>query len=173
MSFRYRIRRNGGYTIISSSGLIAPGSFGDSDMPPILDDIAEGTGTGQANQLYKVPFSLLTTASATYDLKGGGGEVDVLGAALAMIEVRKIEIYISTTPASGVGVRFGPQNVTNGWDGPFSVVTATGYVFIPTEFKIKASFTGQWLVGSTTKILKLNNPGAGTVAGVMLVTGVK
>lgn len=173
MSVRYRVQLNGGYTVDDGAGLVASARYGDTGMPSSLDDYTDGTGTGQADQIYRVNFSLAATTGASYDLKGGGGEIDVIKAALAMVQVRKVEIYISTTQASGVTVRFGPQNTANAWQGPFQDVTANFYVEVGRDLKISSPFAGTWTVGATTKILRLYNPNAATVAGVMIVTGRK
>jgi len=175
MAVTVRYRRDGLYSVTGTGGRSAALRFGDTGMPSNLFSLSDGTTSGKADQLYYYPISLAATTGVSLDLKGGGGEEDVLGVTLAMVEVRWFYVWISTTPATTVSLRFGPQNITNAWKGPFADVTANFYMTVNRTLEMDAPTDGttDWSVGASTKILRLYNPGASTVAGGLLVAGCK
>ncbi len=177
MAVTVKYRRQGLYSVTGSGGRSAALRFGADAgaMPSDVFSLTNGTASNQADQIYYYPISLAATTGVSLDLKGGGGELDVLGAALAMVEVRWFYVWISTTPATTVSLRFGPQNITDAWQGPFSALTATYYLTVNRTLEMDSPADGatNWAVGASTKVLRLYNPGAATVAGGLLVAGCK
>lgn len=161
------------YGIVNSAtGLNITKRYGETGSPSTTMNYTSGTGSNQANVVYRYDFSLGATTGVNIDLRGGAGELDVTGAALSFTEIRDIEVYISTTQAANVNIRVGPQNETNGWLGPWSVITANGYTVVYRRLYMDFPFDGSLTtVDATHKILRLYNPNAGTVAGSIVITG--
>ena len=170
MALSARLTLSGGYQA-TSGPLTANGRVGSSPMPTVSLVLADGTGVGQANQVFSTTFSIAATTFQTYDLKGGGGELDVLNTALAMTAVKCVIVQLDT-PASGTSVRFGPQNRTNAAQLWFQDVTANFYETIP-SFAYHADARAGWALDSTHKTIHLYNPGGATIAGTLLVIGTK
>lgn len=155
-----------------TSGLLtASGRFGTAPMPIGTIAIADGTGAGQANQVFLAAFSIAATTMQLYDLKGGNGELDVLNAALAMTAVKMVAVEI-TTPASTKSLRFGPQNQTNAAQLWFQAATANFYDTVLSKF-LQEDVRAGWALDATHKVLALYNPGAVAVAGSLVVVGTK
>lgn len=146
--------------------------FGTSPTPSGLFQLTDGTGTGAANSAYESAFTVAAGATKLIDLKGGNGETDVLGVALAMTAVKGVELIITTTPATGVSLRFGPQNQTNAAQLWFQAVTANFWQEVKDRFAMFDRHAG-WSIGSSTKVLAIHNPGAATVAAWIRVIGTK
>jgi hypothetical protein len=171
MAVNWRYYLQGGYNVTGTGGRSAALRYGDTGMPSNLFSLADGTTSDKANQLYYYPISLPATTGVTLDMKGGTGEKDVLDATMALVELRAFEIWISTTAATGVSLRFGPQGVTDAWQGPFAGVAAGDYITVRQRLCMNAPADGTWTVGATTKQLRIYNPGASTVAGTLIVAG--
>lgn len=146
--------------------------FGTSPTPSGVFQLTNGTGTGQANQVYEAALSIATGATTLIDLKGGNGETDVLGVALAMTAVKGVELILTTAPATGVSLRFGPQNQTNAAQLWFQAATANFWIEVKDRFAHFDRHAG-WALDATHKVLAINNPGAGTVAAWLRVIGTK
>lgn len=173
MGLSVSLRFNGGYVQTAASGILPAGQrFGDTNLPANTFSLSDGTSDNQANQLYYTTFSLATTTGLSVDLKGGNGEKDITNTLLAMVEVRWIYVYISTTPTSAISLRVGPQNQTNAWQGPWAGVGASDYLTIRRRLDIDAPGDGSWTtVDSTHKIFRLYNPSGSTVAGSLIIAG--
>lgn len=160
----------GGYTAVSGP-LTAKARLGGSGEPAGTLTFADGTGAGQANFVYSRAISLAATTYLDIDLKGGGGELDVLNVAMAATAVKLVLLEI-TTPASGTSLRFGPQNRTNAAQLWFQDVTANFYVTVLDKFYMCDARAG-WALDATHKVISLYNPGASTVAATLRVVGTK
>jgi hypothetical protein len=170
MGLQAKFNLTGGF-LHTSGALSATGRMGTSPMPIGLTTFADGTGAGQANQVFLASFSINATTMQLYDLKGGNGELDVLNAALAMTAVKLVIVEI-TTPAASTSIRFGPQNQTNAAQLWFQAATANFYDTVSDALFQKDARAG-WALDSTHKVLGLYNPGAAAVAGTLLVVGTK
>lgn len=146
--------------------------FGTAPTPSGLFQLTDGTGSGEANQVYEAVLSIATSTTEEIDLKGGNGEEDVLGVALAMTAVKGVELILTTAPATGVSLRFGPQNVTNAAQLWFQAATANFYVEVKDRFAMLERHAG-WALDATHKVLAIHNPGAATVAAWIRVIGTK
>lgn len=121
-----------------------------------------------ATQVYAIDFSLAAAASLSIDLTGGTGETDVENAALDLESVLLLHVELDSVGA-GKSVEVGPLAAANGWVGPFK--HASGGAVVQDRLTI-ACQSDPVVVDATHKILKLTNPGAGTVTGKLLVFGV-
>ena len=155
----------------TSALLRAAGRFGTSPMPGGSITITDGTGAGQANQVFLASFTALAGAFKSYDLKGGGGELDILNAALAMTAVKLIAVEI-TTPAAATSLRLGPQNQANAAQLWFQAATANFYDTVYSRF-MQEDVRAGWALDATHKTIHLFNPGAADVSGTLLVVGTK
>jgi hypothetical protein len=175
MPLDIRYTRQGGYTIPAvSGGLAAVQAFGAAGQLPAMS-LAIGPGNGvpdQANTLYRTDFSVAFGVTLGVDLKGGGGEKDVLNVALSLSRVVWLALEI-TNPGAGVSLQFGPQNITNAWQGPWGGVTALFYSTVIRRWEQDDPYAGWGVVDATHKILGLKNPaGSGNpVTGTLLVAG--
>jgi len=170
MALQSEIRISGGYTF----GAVTPTAgdrFGNPSSAAGLIEFADGTGAGQANQVFQASLSIAATTMQTYDLKGGGGELDVLNVALAMTAVKFVYVEI-TTPAASTSLRFGPQNVANAAQLWFQATTANFYATVLSKLLMEDARAG-WALDATHKTISLYNPGASTVAGKLWVIGTK
>lgn len=160
------------YGTNTSTGGIVSKRFGDTSAPASSITFTNGTSSNNIDVAYKYDFSLAATTGVNLDLRGGGGETDVTGAALSFTEIRSIAVYIVESAASTVSLRVGPQNQSNAWQGPFGGVAATDYIAVRKFFYIDAPGDGSWTtVDATHKVLRLYNPGAGTITGYVIITG--
>jgi hypothetical protein len=170
MGLQARYRFAGGY-LVTSGPLKAEARMGTGGEPGGDCRFDDGTGAGQANQLFAPDFTIAAGATQLYDLKGGSGELDVLNVALALVAVKLVLIELDT-PAAGTSIRFGPQNATNAAALWFGGVTATFYDTIRSKLLQADEVTG-WTIGASTKVIALHNPGAASVSGSLRVIGVK
>lgn len=167
----YRLALRGGWRVNNAYGLPVGLRFGAAPQPAGVTSFSDGSGPGQAQQIYRNAFTLAAAGTLTIDLRGGGGELDAAGAALSLALVRSLYLGLTTTPAAGVGVRLGPQGVTNAFQGPWGGVAAANYLLIDDWLFLPSPVVG-WTVDGTHKILTVNNPGAGSVSGVIEIAGV-
>lgn len=68
-------------------------------------------------------------------------------------------------------MRVGPQNVSNGWQGPFGGVGATDYVAVTHRQEFIKPITGWAVTGGSADVLRLHNPGAGAITVNVLIMG--
>lgn len=166
MGLTAKLNWQGGYTWTESGSPLTA-----SERIVELLTLTNGTGSGQANCVYKKAISLAATTYLDIDLKGGGGELDVRGTAMAMTAVKAV-LLVVTTPAAATSLRFGPQNRTNAAQLWFSGVTADEYVTVLDKLYMADARAG-WSLGASTKVVSIYNPGAATVAGTLWVFGTK
>lgn len=170
MGLAARLDMTGGYTW-TSGDLRATGKFGGSTWPAGSLSFEDGTGSGQANFVYRVALSVPATTMQTYDLKGGGGELDTLNVAMAATAVKFVFLQITTSGAS-TSLRFGPQNQTDAAQLWYQAVTANFYETVLDKFMMSDARAG-WALGASTKKVCVYNPGASTVAATLIVMGTK
>jgi len=165
MSLDMQYQLAGGYTW--ASGVLTA----SEQFASFVQTFTEGTSTNQINFVYKRAVSLATTTYLDIDLKGGGGELDVLNVAMAATAVKGVFLKV-TTPASGTSLRLGPQGRTDAAQLWFQAVTANFYDTVSDIFVMSDRGAG-WALGASTKVLSLYNPGASTVAATLYVVGTK
>lgn len=171
MGLTTRIRWTDGVAY-EASGLRYRSRFDTAPVPSGLFTLSDGTGAGQANDVYEALFTVPDGETVEIDLKGGNGETNVANLALAFTKVKGVEIVLTTAPAAGVSLRFGPQNVTDAAQLWFQDVTANFWHEVRDRLAVFDRHTG-WALDATHKVLALSNPGAADVSGWIRVIGVR
>ncbi len=151
------------------AGLSYLARMGNGAAPSGKITVLDGTGAGLANQFFFTPFSIPTVTRQSYDLKGGGGELDVLNRALNMAKLKYLYLELDA-PAAGNSIQFGPAAVTNAAQLWFQAATVNFYDVVRSKMLME-DFTTGWAIGASTKVISLYNPGATTVAGKLFAVG--
>lgn len=155
--------------IYSPSGAVQIGAGG---FDALLAEFTDGTGAGEANELYVAQHTIATVTDLDLDLVGGGLK-NTLGDTLALTSIKAILISIDDADGSKK-VRFGPQGVTNAWQGPFGGVTSSHYVEIPYWQPFINPNAAGWAVGTgATDVLRLHNPGGASITVNVVIVGNK
>jgi hypothetical protein len=161
----------GGGTLTDSSGInpaTERANLGTGDFGEIKLDLASGTGDLAANQWYLGQRTLAATTAENLDLQALANK---LGTAV-LTKVRGLLIRI-VSPDGTKYLKVGPQNQSNGWQGPFSVVTANGWVRVDWLCLLACGYgSGIGAVDATHKVLRVDNPGAGSVTYDIWLLGV-
>lgn len=177
ISNKVAIRSNGSlyYCVDDVKNLIAQYRFGDDATGDEVFELSAGTGTSQCDQIYTSEFTINAATELSFDLKGGGGETDVLNNAMSLAEVRWIWIYLSTAPLSTVAIRVGPGAnggaKTNGFVGPFK--DGNSWIAVSNRLDFNAPGDGSWIVDATHKIFTMYNNGGSAVSGRIVIAGTK
>lgn len=170
MGLTSRFELVGGYSHILGN-LTGAGAVGGTSQPAGVTVFADGTAAGQANFVYENNFTLAATTMLNLDMKGGGGELDLLNRAMAATAIKAVLLQI-TTPASGTSLRFGPQNQSNAAQLWFQAVTANFYQEVFDILWVADPRAG-WSLDATHKVLSIYNPGASSVDARLRVIGTK
>ena len=157
--------------VYTTGALTYRSRFGTSPTPSGVFSLTDGTGDGAADDVFEDTFSINAATTLEIDLKGGNGELNVANEALNLATVKGVEIILTTTPASGVSIRFGPQGLTNAAQLWFQAATTNFYDIVRDRFAQFDRATG-WALDATHKVIGLHNPGAAAVAGWIRVIGV-
>lgn len=174
MGLTYREQWTGGYRLTDSADArrAIRSEWDDNVAPSGIFLLADGTGDNQANSVFEAAFTIAATTMQLYDLKGGNGEKDALNVTLAMTKVKGVAVVLTTAPAAGVSVRFGPQNQTDAAQLWFQAATANFYQEVRSRMMQFDPVSG-WALDATHKVIALYNPGASAVSGFLRVVGCK
>lgn len=140
---------------------------GTPGMQTLRQAFTVGTGNGQCNQHFHDQRSILTTANDDLDL--AGGLTNALGATITFAKIKLLIVTI-VSPDGTKSLRLGPQGVANGWQGPWSAVDADSYTTTLQTF-IDLNQYGYTVTGGSADVLRIHNPGAGTVAYQIYIAG--
>lgn len=144
-------------------------TFGQSNFDQMLTSLTFGTSSSQANQWWHDERSILTTANDDLDL--AGGLTSVFGETITFAVIKVLIVAIDAADGSKK-LRVGPQNVTNGWQGPWGGVGATVYTDVfDWAVLVNDKWTGCAVTAGTGDILRINNPTGGTVTYRILIIG--
>lgn len=172
MSASVYVRRSGGWGMQGANGVRNSRGFGTGQTPAGLFSYPSGTGVNGVDTVYQsVSLSVPASSFVLVDLRGGGGERDMLNLSLSLSRVRWLYLELAT-PAASASLRFGPQNQTNAWQGPWSGVGATAYVTVPHVFDQTDGYNNWPVVDATRKVLAVYNPGGSAVVASLVVAGV-
>ena len=158
--------------LLETDGLRYRSRFGSSPTPAGLFQLGDGTGSGQANDVYEKLFTIAAGATLSIDLKGGNGELNAVNQLLAFTVVKGVELILTTAPAAGVSVQIGPQGLTNAAQLWFQAATTNFWTQVRDRFAMFDRATG-WALDATHKVLGIKNPGAADVSGWVRVIGVR
>ena len=135
-------------------------AIGSGNFDAISIPFAFGTGSEQASEYWHDERTILTTANDDLDL--AGGLVNPFGTTLTFTVLKWIIIDIDA-PDGTKSLRVGPQGVANAFQGPFGGVLAANYVTVHRALFMVEPYTGWTVTAGSVDILRINNPGAGTV----------
>jgi hypothetical protein len=147
----------------SSLDLSTPGDsvqIGAGNFDAISVAFDFGTASAQAKEWFHDERSILTGANDDLDL--AGGLTNPFGTAITFTVVKWLIIDIDAPDGTKV-LRVGPQGVANAWQGPHGGVAAGNYITVHRSLFHVEPYTGWTVTAGTGDILRINNPGAGTV----------
>lgn len=143
--------------------------LGDGILPALSAPLTNGTANLQANMVYASKLTIGAGANADIDLNSGS-ILSVVNLTATFTKIKQV-IVIIDSPDGTKKVRVGPQNVTNGCQLWFGGTGATCYEEV-VEWTVKTNRYGGWTVTpSTGDILRVNNPGAGSVDVFVILVG--
>ena len=145
--------------------------YGEGPTPSATFDLDDGTGDGEANDVYEKAFTLAAAATLAVDLKGGTGELNLINLPIAFTAVKRVVLLVSS-PAAAAALRIGPQGVADAAPLWFADAAADKWVEVDDQFVIGSRMDG-WPVTPSAKLLVLKNPSAGPVSAWLRVIGVK
>ena len=146
-------------------------AIGSNNFDPTVVQFANGTGAGQANEMF---IGERTVGAGLND------DLDLSGTALqnphnenvAFTSVRALVLDIDA--ADGVlQLRIGPQGVANAFQGWQGGVGASNYNQVFKSLFVIHPFAGWTVTAGTADILRINNPSASSVTYRILILGTK
>ena len=149
------------------SGYYADGGLVDTlaagqDIPSLLKTYTQAAG--ETWQQVLVAVSLAAGANLDIDLANASNTVeDRAGRPLNLAKLYAVVLAV-TSPDGTKALRLGPQNVANGCQLWFGGTGATAYETVE-DGVVRWSYSGWTVTAGTGDILRVNNPGATTVAG--------
>lgn len=156
--------------IVASTGLArASLRFGTPDFPAFPFRLFPGTGVGQANAAYYSTVSITAGSTLSLDLVNSSLN-DVAGLPIQWTKLKLVIVAITQT-ASNQTLRFGPNGVTDAAALWFPAATSGNRIDVR-NMLVQFDNRDGWSVGAGASKLILNNPGAATVAGRILLVGV-
>jgi hypothetical protein len=164
----------GNASLTPSTGFVKPafnvpvGGSG-ATWAQMLTTLGFGTGSGQANNRYVAQRTL--GAGLNDDLDLSGSLTNDFGETLTLTKVKLLVVSI-VAPDGTKKLRVGPQGVANAFQGPFGGVTAPCYKEVTHwDPVINEPVNGYTVTPGTGDILRINNPGAGSVTYNILIVG--
>jgi hypothetical protein len=145
--------------------VVGQGNFGAMQV-----GFSFGTGNNQANKWFAAQRTV--GAGANDDLDLAGGLTNGIGEVLTFTKVKYLLIALVAPDGTRV-LRVGPQGVANAFQGPHGGVVAGNYVEVKnfSEY-INEPITGYTVTAGTGDVLRVNNPGGGSVTYNILIIGV-
>jgi hypothetical protein len=169
MSLQASVFFDGGFVLTGTNGAGGTVTAAGSTPSPDLT-WTDGNSSGAANQVFAANFTIGVGNTTTYDLKGGGGEENVINQALSLSSVKEVAISISS-PVDGKYLTFGPNGVANScplWFGNATTGNETVYDSVCHVNRLAAG----WAVTTGNKKINLTNSGNVSISGNLLVIGV-
>jgi hypothetical protein len=167
INFTYALTGKGSLTSTSDlSSVFDNLGIGQGNFDAINNTLSDGTGNNQAQSWAHDEITIATTANADLDLTAMTNNFG----AVAFSKIKFLLIDIDS-PDGTKAVRVGPQNVTNGWQGPWGGVGATVYQEVFTQMLLVHPYAGWTVTNSSADILRINNPTAGSVTLRYLIIG--
>lgn len=135
-------------------------STGTGNFAQFLTTFAFGTGNQQAKEWWHDKRTL--TAGANDDLDLAGGLINPFGGTITFTAIKAFVLIIVSHDGTK-SVRVGPQGVANAWQGWHGGVAAGNYNTVFEWFVNIHSYGGWSITAGTGDILRINNPGAGSL----------
>lgn len=136
------------------------------ELPTGRISFTDGSGSGNVNRIAVLNFSILTTATQTYDLQSG--QTDVLGRSLVLTKLKLV--YIELTAANTGDIWFGPQGQSNAVELWFDGVGSAARQRIRQHF-LYSDPVG-YTIDATHKVIAITNSTLATVTGKIVLGGV-
>lgn len=133
---------------------------GSSNFDALSTSLAFGTGNQQAKEWFHDTRTI--TAGANDDIDLAGGLTNPFGTTLNFAVIKAIIIIIDAHDGT-LSLRVGPQGVANAWQGWQGGVAAGNYDTVMEWLVHVNSYAGWAVTAGTADILRINNPGAGSV----------
>ena len=165
------VRRSGGagMTLNQATGGVRFSRVEADGQPRGDTELAAGTAAGQVDQVYFRKITVPAGSGVSVDLKGGGGELDLVNRPLALVNLKYLYLEVAA-PAAGVEITVGPHGVANAFQGWWPGVTAADKTPVRDKFE-QVDRTAGWAVGASTKILRLANAGGADVDVYLIAAG--
>lgn len=149
----------------------AQGAVGSDDFPEMTHDWEDGTGDGQANEVYSALLTIAASSTTSLDLSGAAIE-NPFEEAIAFTTI--VAVFLAVVdPASTKRVRLGPQNVANAAQLWFGGTGATVYQEIYDDFAMVRKTGGWTITAGTGDLLPISNPDGVDVDVAILIIGRK
>jgi hypothetical protein len=132
--------------------------------------LTNGTGSGNANEVYIGRHTITAGGGSSIDL--AGSLTNPLGQTITFATIKALLIIVRS-PDGTKKVLVGPQNVANTWQGPFGGTGATAYEEVYEIFLKATRYTGWTVTAGTGDLLRITNPGASDVDVDVLIIGTK
>ena len=131
-----------------------------------------GTGANQANTVWEETRTVTAGANDDLDLTALTKTTPAGAATIAFTCIKSIQIENQTT-TTGYYLLVGKVSaVTNGWEGPFHTVSGGVQRVEPDGvYANHQKSAAGWTVASTNKVLRINNPGAGSITYRITLAG--
>lgn len=142
---------------------------GYGDFPPLSTSFTDGTGAQQANKWHRSKRTIGAGANDDIDLYGS--LIDPRGNTLNFSRIVAVIIAI-IDPDGTKSLRVGPNGVSNAWQGPFGGVGSGACLTTKKVLPLIDISAAGWPVTSGTgDILRVTNPGAGSLDYAFFVMG--
>lgn len=170
MAVNTRIDKKGSFTG-SVGGVAIPYRFGNSagTMPNGKIRLYNGTGATQMSVVFVKAWTIAAGANLDIDLTSGQTDINVVAVNLTKLKYLYCEV---TSPGATDYVKLGPLNVTNAIQLWFGGVTATYYEEVRASCEHVISNGAGYTVDATHKVIRINNPTAGSLSGFLIVGGI-
>lgn len=131
-----------------------------------------GTGYGQSNTDWWDTRTVTAAANDDLDLTALTRTAPIGVATIAFTCIKSVQIEVLTT-TTGYYLLVGKvSSVTNGWEGPFHTVAGcVQRIEAEGVYANHQKSAAGWTVDSTHKVLRINNPSAGSVQYRITLSG--
>jgi hypothetical protein len=144
--------------------------IGQDEFPSLAVTYASGSATGQIQKYYARRFTIAGGANQDIDLAGSVTSDLVSSGTVTFATVKELIVAIVEPDGTKV-IRVGPQNVSNGWQGPFGGVGANDYEQVYHHFRRSNPFSGWTVTAGSADILRIHNPGGSAVDVDVIILG--
>lgn len=141
---------------------------GQGNFDALTTSLTFGTGSQQAKEWWHDTRTILTGANDDLDL--AGGLTNPFGTTITFTAIKALIIEIDAHDGTK-SLRVGPQAVANAWQGWQGGVAAGNYDTVTEWLVHVASYSGWTVTAGTGDILRINNPGAGSVTYHIWILG--
>lgn len=143
-------------------------TMSSSGFPTFDMTFENGTGNGQANEMYVGRSTVAGTTTVSLDL--AGSLVNPVNETITFATIKLILVIIRS-PDGTKALRVGPQNVANAFVGPFNAATA--YITTSQHAFMFTNYTGWTVTAGSVDIFPIHNPSGTSLDADVLLIGTK